>query len=253
MNLVAARAMPHQQMRSSPVRVKPLRHQADSSRHASTALPPPIESRSIRKPVTTPVRLPPTRPGMRIGLFGGSFNPPHEGHVLVSKIALKRLRLDRIWWLVTPGNPLKDMNGLPEQPARIAMAKALARHPAIEVTGFETDIGTRYTSDTINFLLRRCKGVNFVWLMGADNLAQFHRWQNWADIARKIPIAIIDRPGSTWRTISSKAAQRFVRNRLDESDARILARIGAPAWIFLHGPRSFASSTAIRERGKTVT
>ena len=240
-------------MRSSPARAKPLRHQADTQKTGASHHVPPVESRSIRKPVATPVKLPPTRPGMRIGLFGGSFNPPHEGHLLVSKIALKRLQLDRIWWLVTPGNPLKDVNGLPEQAARITMAKALARHPSIEVTGFEKDIGTRYTSDTINFLLRRCKGVNFVWLMGADNLAQFHRWQNWADIARKIPIAIIDRPGSTWRTLSAKAAQRFVHCRLDESDARILADIGAPAWIFLHGPRSFASSTALRERGKTVT
>lgn len=208
----------------------------------------PLERRSIRKPIAEPVRLPPFWPGMRIGLFGGSFNPPHEGHLLVSRIALKRLRLDRLWWLVTPGNPLKATDGLPDQSVRIAKARAIARDPRIAVTGFERQIGTRYTSDTINFLKRRCRGVRFVWLMGADNLAQFHLWQNWADIARKVPIAIIDRPGSTWRTVSSKAAQRFVHCRLDETDARILADMPAPAWIFLHGPRSFASSTALRAR-----
>jgi len=210
----------------------------------------PLERRSVRKPVTGPVALPPHAPGMRIGLFGGSFNPPHEGHLLVSRIALKRLRLDRVWWLVTPGNPLKSSDGLPEQAERIAAARLVARHPGIAVTGFEKQIGTRYTSDTIDFLLRRCPGVRFVWLMGADNLAQFHRWQNWADIARKVPIAIIDRPGSTWRTVSSKAAQRFLHCRLDEADARILADTAPPAWIFLHGPRSFASSTALRAKAQ---
>ena len=200
-----------------------------------------------------PVRLPPFTPGMRIGLFGGTFNPPHEGHFLVSKTALKRLQLDRVWWLVTPGNPLKDTNSLPDQAVRIEAARSVAHHPDIVVTGFEREIGTRYTSDTIRYLTRHCRGVKFVWLMGADNLAQFHRWQNWTDIARAVPIAVIDRPGSTWRTISSKAAQRFATSRLDETDARILADRQAPSWIFLHGPRSSLSSTALREHGQTVT
>lgn len=212
-----------------------------------------LHLQTARKATTGPVRLPKAVAGMRIGLFGGTFNPPHNGHLLLSQTALKRLGLDRIWWLVTPGNPLKDVKGLPSQAKRIAAARAIARHPAIEVTGFETEIGTRFTSDTIDFLKARCPGVHFIWLMGADNLGQFHRWQNWVSIARKIPIAVIDRPGSTWRTVSAKTAQRFARARLDESDAKILARHPPPAWIFLHGPRSFLSSTQLRKAGGSVT
>ena len=129
------------------------------------------------------VRLPPFVPGMRIGLFGGTFNPPHEGHLLVAQMALKRLKLDRIWWLVTPGNPLKPLNGLPPLAERMAAARELARDPRICVTGFEEEIGARYTFDTLTYLKNRCAGVDFVWIMGADNLRQFHRWQRWQDIA----------------------------------------------------------------------
>ncbi|OYU47638.1 MAG: nicotinic acid mononucleotide adenylyltransferase [Rhizobiales bacterium PAR1] len=186
---------------------------------------------------------------MRIGLFGGSFNPPHEGHLLVARTALKRLKLDRVWWLVTPGNPLKEIAGLPSQAERMAQCRALiGPDPRIIVTGIEAEIGTRYTEETIRFLKSRCPGVNFVWLMGADNLASFHRWRNWRAIAGAVPMAVIDRPGSTLRAASSRAAQTFSAARRNEREAAHLATMPAPAWVFLHGRRSEASSTALRAR-----
>ena len=144
---------------------------------------------------------------MRIGLYGGSFDPAHEGHLHVSTTALRRLRLDRVWWLVTPGNPLKDNARLPPLEERIARARRLAADPRIDVTGLEAAIGTRYTFDTVDELTRRCPGVHFVWLMGADNLAQFARWQRWRDIARRVPIAVIDRPGATLKATRAPAAE----------------------------------------------
>ncbi|MCA0422367.1 MAG: nicotinate-nucleotide adenylyltransferase [Proteobacteria bacterium] len=200
-----------------------------------------------------PVRLPFHAPGMRIGLFGGSFNPPHDGHRLVAKTALSALRLDRLWWIVTPGNPLKNNTALPSQNERMALCRALMPDPRIEVTGFEASIGTRYTYDTLRYLEQRCPGVDFVWIMGADSLAGFHRWQKWRDIARMIPIAIIDRPGSTLRAAASKAAQVFGSARIDETDAALLPGLKPPAWVFLYGPRSSLSSTELRARPKVAT
>ena len=193
-------------------------------------------------------RLPPHTPGMRVGLFGGTFNPPHAGHVLVSEIALRRLRLDRVWWLVTPGNPLKNNNGLPALAERMEAARHIARDPRIVVTGIEADIGTRYTYDTIEWLVRRCAEVDFVWLMGADNLAQFDRWQRWTDIAALVPIAAIDRPGATRAAKASHAAQKFARWRLAETEAATLPGRAAPAFVFLHDKRMDLSSTALREK-----
>lgn len=197
-------------------------------------------------------RLPRQAPGLRVGLFGGSFNPPHDGHRLVSLIAIRRLGLDRLWWLVTPGNPLKDNGGLPPMAARVAAARAVSRHPRIDVTGFEGEIGARYTLDSIRYLRRRLPMVQFVWIMGADNLATFHRWQGWRQIAALVPIAVIDRPGSTLRSARSQAASVLARRRFDESDAALLASAAPPAWIFLHGPRSKSSSTALRRAGADV-
>ncbi len=196
--------------------------------------------------MTAPVRLPAHAPGMRIGLFGGSFNPPHEGHALVARLALTRLGLDRLWWLVTPGNPLKDTRGLPALDARIAAAQRVARDPRIVVTGLEAEIGARYTAQTIRFLRRRCPRVHFVWIMGADNLLQFHRWRDWEEIMRLTPVAIVDRPGATLKAGSAMAAQRFPRARLPERAARLLATAKPPAYVYLHGPRSASSSTALR-------
>jgi len=193
------------------------------------------------------VTLPPFAPGQRIGLFGGSFNPPHEGHLLVVETALRRLKLDRVWWLVTPGNPLKETTGLPSQEDRMAACRRLIGHdPRIVVTGIEARIGTRYTQETIAFLKQRAPGARFVWLMGSDNLASFHRWQKWRDIAGMVPIAVIDRPGTTLRAVASPAARALAASRLGESQASALAMRDAPAWVFLHGRRSDQSSTRLR-------
>ena len=190
--------------------------------------------------------LPPHAPGMRIGLFGGSFNPPHEAHRMVALTALKRLRLDAVWWLVTPGNPLKTHGGLAPLAERMAAARRLAAHPAIHVTDIEARLGTRYTSDTLAALTQRCPAVRFVWIMGADNLAQFHRWQNWRGIAQLMPLAVVDRPGAGLRAAAGVAGTALARYRLNETDGPILASVPPPAWIFLHGLKSPLSSTAIR-------
>jgi nicotinate-nucleotide adenylyltransferase len=197
-------------------------------------------------------RLPRWSPGQRIGLLGGSFNPPHEGHLLVSRLALRRLRLDRLWLLVTPGNPLKPVAGLPSLPARIEAARAIIHDPRIAVTGFEAEIGARFTHDSIAWLRRRAPNVHFVWIMGADNLRQFHLWRRWRDIATQVPIAVVDRPGSTLSALNSRAGAALAPFRVPEGDAARFAARRAPALIFLHGPRSSLSSTAIRQDGPPV-
>jgi nicotinate-nucleotide adenylyltransferase len=163
-------------------------------------------------------------------------------------LALKRLRLDRIWWLVTPGNPLKELGGLPPLRERMAAAQALARHPRLAVTGFEANIGARYTLDSLEYLAGHAPGVRFVWIMGADNLAQFDRWRGWRRIAQLMPFAVIDRPGWTLRAARSRAALALARFRIDETDAPVLADRAPPAWVFLHGPRSALSSTVLRQQ-----
>jgi len=201
-----------------------------------------------------PPPLPRCGRGMRIGLFGGTFNPPHAGHRLASLTALKRLGLDRVWWIVTPGNPLKDNAALPPLEERIAAARRVAAHPRIDVTGFEAGIGTRYTYDTLAYLARRCPGTRFVWLMGADNLAGFHRWQHWRDIAALVPIAVVDRPGATLKACRARAGGALAPYRVPEHRAGALVRRPPPAWGFLHGPRSFLSSTLLRaQKGRGVT
>ncbi|MFY8040722.1 MAG: nicotinate-nucleotide adenylyltransferase [Bosea sp. (in: a-proteobacteria)] len=192
--------------------------------------------------------LPPHAPGLRIGLLGGSFNPAHDGHRMASLTALRKLGLDQVWWLVTPGNPLKDNRALPPLSQRMQAAAVVANHPQIAVTGVEAGLGTRFTAETLTALKARCAGVRFIWLMGSDNLAQFHRWQNWRGIARLMPLGIIDRPGTTHRATRSRAAVALGRWRLDESDGLLLATENAPAWMFLHGRRSALSSTALRGR-----
>jgi nicotinate-nucleotide adenylyltransferase len=193
--------------------------------------------------------LPRSGRGLRIGLFGGSFNPPHEGHRLVSLTAMRRLRLDRIWWIVTPGNPLKEAAGLPNLADRMAAARRMSRHPRIDVTGFEATIGTRYSVETVRYLQRRCPGVDFVWIMGADILAELHRWRRWRDFIGAIPIAVLDRPGSTFNATRGRAATTMAHGRLRENEAAILPGTPAPAFVFIHGPRSAASSTQLRRRG----
>jgi nicotinate-nucleotide adenylyltransferase len=194
-------------------------------------------------------RLPQHHPGMRIGLFGGSFNPAHRGHLHASELALKRIGLDRVWWLVTPGNPLKETRGLPSLSTRIRAARALARDPRIVVTGLEAEIGTRYTFDTVLYLRRRCPGVRFVWVMGADILAQLHLWQHWREITELVPLAVVDRPGPTWPTLNSPAAHWLAARRVRESEALLLPEVDLPAFVFLHGPRVDLSSTLLRRTG----
>jgi nicotinate-nucleotide adenylyltransferase len=183
---------------------------------------------------------------MRIGLFGGTFDPPHAAHLGASLLALKKLRLDRIWWLVTPGNPLKDTRGLQPLEHRIAASRELTAHPRIDVTGLEAVINTRYTYDTLEYLVRRCRGVRFVWVMGADNLRSFSRWQNWRGITRLMPMAVIDRMGSSLYATGARAPQALARHRLPEDFAPVLADRKPPAWIYLHGLKSPLSSTALR-------
>ncbi|NKX43142.1 nicotinate-nucleotide adenylyltransferase [Roseicyclus persicicus] len=193
--------------------------------------------------------LPFAVPGQAIGLFGGSFDPPHAGHLHVSREALKRFGLDRVWWLVSPGNPLKARGPAP-LPRRMAAARALVRDPRILVTDVEARIGTRYTAETIAQLRGLYPGVRFVWLMGADNLAQFHRWQRWEEILQTVPVGVLARPGQGISARTAKAAQVYRRFKLPAAQARRLATAEPPAWCFLNLPMVDVSSTAIRARGE---
>lgn len=192
---------------------------------------------------------PVAKPGQVIGLLGGSFDPPHAGHVHISKAALKRFGLDRLWWLVSPGNPLKE-NGPAPLPHRMQAARAMMRHPRVEVTDIEATIGTRFTAQTLVALQRRYPGVRFVWLMGADNLAQFHRWQDWRWIMENVPIGVLARPGDRISARMSKAAKIYAQFRLPGRAAHILGQADTPAWTFINLPMSDQSSTAIRKRGE---
>jgi nicotinate-nucleotide adenylyltransferase len=185
---------------------------------------------------------------MTVGLFGGSFDPPHAGHVHVSREALKRLGLDRLWWLVSPGNPLKARGPAPLD-RRLAAARAMVRHPRICVTDIEARIGTRYTAETIAVLRALYPGVRFVWVMGADNLAQFDRWQQWDRIMRTVPVCVLARPGQRISARTAKAARVFRGARWPAVAARLLPRAEAPAWVFINLPMLDVSSTEIRARG----
>jgi nicotinate-nucleotide adenylyltransferase len=196
------------------------------------------------------LRFPLAAPGQRIGLFGGSFNPPHDGHALVAETALKRLGLDQLWWMVTPGNPLKSTRELLPLAERLKLSRIIAPGPKVRVTAFEAATKSRYSADTIALILQRHSSCQFVWIMGADNLKSFHHWERWQNITVSIPIAVVDRPGSTLSFLSSPMAIRFAAARVDESDAQTLAGREAPAWTFLHGPRSSLSSTALRNVAK---
>ena len=190
--------------------------------------------------------LPPHAPGMRIGLFGGTFDPPHAAHRGACLLAMKRAGLDRVWWLVTPGNPLKDTRGLAPLRERVVAAQTLAQHPRIDVTDLEAQIGTRYSYETVLYLLRRCPYVHFVWIMGADNLRSFHRWQRWRDIAALVPIVVVDRLGPSLYATSGVAGQALARARIPEAEAKSLPERAPPAWVYLHGLKSPLSSTALR-------
>jgi nicotinate-nucleotide adenylyltransferase len=182
----------------------------------------------------------------RVGLLGGSFNPAHDGHRHISVAALKRLALDEVWWLVTPQNPLKPERGMAPIEDRIATARAAARHPRIRVTDIERGLGTRFTADTLRALAGRYPGLAFVWLMGADNLAEIARWKDWEAIFELVPIAVFDRPSYAYKALAGKAARRFAKCRLDSRKAGKLATMRPPAWVFLRSTRHPASATRIR-------
>ena len=190
--------------------------------------------------------IPPSAPGMRIGLFGGSFNPVHAGHRLVAEQMLMRLQLDALWILVTPGNPLKSHADLASLPLRVAAARDLLAHPRIRVTGFESALGFAYSWQTVRFLSKAMPDRHFVWIMGADNLAQFHRWERWTEIAATVPIAVYVRPGAERLAPASRAALALQRYRINEKAAGTLALREAPAWVYLHGRQSNLSSSQLR-------
>jgi nicotinate-nucleotide adenylyltransferase len=192
--------------------------------------------------------FPPHGESQRTGLYGGSFNPAHEGHRHVARMALRRLALDRLWLLVSPGNPLKNHDGLPPLEARLAGTRAIMTDPRIAVTGVEAALGSDMTVDTIAALTARFPSLRFVWIMGGDNLASFHHWHRWRRIADLVPMAVIDRPGATHRALHSPAAQALSRFRIPESAASTLAERSPPAWVYLHGRMSSLSSTALRAR-----
>lgn len=196
-------------------------------------------------------RLPPAGTGQRIGIFGGSFNPVHSGHVHVCLTALKRLRLDAVWWLVTPGNPLKDHDELAPLAQRVAAARAACPHPRVHVSGWEASLGTGYTARTLENLALRRPDLRLVWIMGSDNIAGFHKWQDWRGIARRVPIAVVERPGSTLSVLGAPFALTYGRFRVREENAAALALMRPPAWMLLHAPRDPASSTQLRRAKAT--
>ncbi len=201
-------------------------------------------------PARINARPPHAAPGQAIGLLGGSFNPPHAAHRLISEVALKRLGLDKVWWIVSPGNPLKKRNETAPLSERLRLCRDVARNPHIVVTDFEADLPTPYTVSTLAFLKARSPLVRYVWIMGADNLAAFDRWHRWREIFTMVPVVVVDRPGWRLKALASKAARAFAASRLPEKEAATLPQRPAPAWTFLTGPLSHASSTAIRNRAK---
>jgi nicotinate-nucleotide adenylyltransferase len=185
--------------------------------------------------------------GRRIGLLGGSFNPAHGGHLHISHLALQRLGLDEIWWLVSPQNPLKLVAGMAPFAERLAQAREIAAgERRITVSGVEAKLGSTYTADTLKALRRRFPRACFVWLMGGDNLAQFPYWKRWQEIFRTVPIAVFARPGLNLKALAGRAAQRFARARLPVAAAHRLALATPPAWVFFHTPLDPRSATRIR-------
>jgi nicotinate-nucleotide adenylyltransferase len=201
-------------------------------------------------------RLPPFQPGMRIGLLGGSFDPAHEGHRQVSFAALATLGLDQVWWLVSPRNPLKPNAPSEDLARRVNAARQVADHPRIRLTAIEAALGTTYTAETLKRLAPRLRGVDLVWMMGADNLSQFHQWRDWQEIAASVPIAVFNRPGLALRALSSPAAKALRSFQLPLREAANLAGKATPAWVFVPTPHVALSSTvlrAARPRGKAAS
>ena len=192
--------------------------------------------------------FPLARPGMCIGLLGGSFDPAHDGHAYITREALKRLGLNEVWWLVSPGNPLKSRGPAPLAD-RMKRACGVMAHPRVRITDLEARMGTRYTYQTVSGLMARYPSVRFVWLMGADNLVDFHRWDNWRGIMGALPVAVLARPGQRISARMSLAARQFRPYRLKAREAQGLAFTAPPAWVFLNVPMNEMSSSLIRASG----
>ena len=187
-------------------------------------------------------------PGQAVGLLGGSFDPPHAGHAHLTREALKRLALDRVWWLVSPANPLKRAAPAPME-ARLAACRRVIGHPRVSVTDIEARLETRATIDTLRALRRRYPSLRFVWLMGADNLASFHHWDSWQEIMALVPVAVLARPGQRMAALNARAARQFAQARLPATASPLLASCRPPAWIYLDMPMRRDSSTALRHAG----
>ncbi len=191
--------------------------------------------------------FPPATRGMVIGLLGGSFDPAHEGHAHITREAIKRMNLDQVWWLVTPANPLKARQPAPISD-RLAQARKVMAHPRVKITALEAALGTTTTADTIDRLRAMYPGIRFVWLMGADNLVQFHRWGRWRDILRSVPVGVLARPGSGVAARLSVAARAFEVHQVKRGEG--LGGKRAPVWCFVNLPMNAMSSSAIRAQGK---
>lgn len=213
-----------------------------------TALPHPPAARVPPSPARRGSVVLAPRAGRRIGLLGGSFNPAHAGHRHISLEALRRLRLDEIWWLVSPGNPLKSAASQAPFAKRLKQAAAAADHPRIRTLAIEQTLGTLYTVDTIRQLCRLYPRVAFAWLIGADNFASFHRWRDWRTILRLVPVAVLNRPGYSMQAIAARAGQQFRRYRVAERHAADFINRKPPAWIFLHIPLHPLSATELRAK-----
>lgn len=183
---------------------------------------------------------------MKIGLFGGSFNPAHSGHLHVAKAGLRELGLDQIWWLVSPQSPLKSQQ--PSYKSRVATVEALDLPWGMKVSHFEQEAGTNYTIDLLKSLQSRHPKTQFVFMMGSDNLTQLPKWRDWKTIMTTFPIAVIARPGDSLKSRLSQAARQYADRRLPESHATILAEMSAPCWTYLTLPLDSASSTALRAK-----
>jgi nicotinate-nucleotide adenylyltransferase len=213
------------------------------------SLPPAPFGALVRKaPDAPPLRSELALPGMRIGLFGGSFNPVHDGHVHVAREAKRRLGLDRVWWLVSPQNPLKDAHETEDYDRRLAAVRAAADAPGFVVSDLERRMGVRYSVEVVAALRARHPRVRFAWIMGADNLASFHRWRDWTGIMAMVPVAVVARPGDALHARSSLAAQRFRDARVDPAHASVLVEMRPPAWLYLTARLNPASSSELRAR-----
>jgi nicotinate-nucleotide adenylyltransferase len=199
------------------------------------------------------IHPPPFGAGQRIGLFGGSFNPAHRGHYMVALYALKRLKLDWVWWLVSPQNPLKDPSETGEYDSRLVYTAHIAAHPKFVVTDLERQIGSRTTAETLDRLAPVLARGRFVWIMGADSFADLHRWHDWLEIPETLPLAILARPGYSLRALAGPAAIHFDDDQVPTQLAPKLVDMKPPAWVFLPMPLRIESSTAIRRQRKVAS